>query len=113
MAERNQGATITARITVAYPAPADGVLDLPSMAELQHRILVAVAGGMESIGGYPEVRVDQLTILTINKNEGTTFRSIDRTCPRCGHLHEGAAECEVSLGGGGRICRCPNSELPA
>lgn len=35
----------------------------------------------------------------------------DRTCPRCGHLHEGDRECGVFLGGGG-FCRC-ELEVPA
>lgn len=35
----------------------------------------------------------------------------DRTCPRCGHLHEGERECGVFLGGGG-FCRC-ELEVPA
>jgi hypothetical protein len=32
-------------------------------------------------------------------------RSTDRTCPRCGHVHQSAQECEADLGGG-RVCRC-------
>jgi tRNA(Ile2) C34 agmatinyltransferase TiaS len=32
-------------------------------------------------------------------------RSNDPTCPRCGHVHEGAGECGVSMGKD-RICRC-------
>jgi hypothetical protein len=32
-------------------------------------------------------------------------------CPRCGHVHEGAAECGFEIGGG-RICRC-DVEVPA
>jgi hypothetical protein len=32
-------------------------------------------------------------------------RSIDSTCPRCGHIHQSAAECCEPLGGG-RVCRC-------
>jgi hypothetical protein len=35
----------------------------------------------------------------------------DRTCPRCGHLHEGDRECGVLLGGE-RRCRC-ELEVPA
>lgn len=31
--------------------------------------------------------------------------ALDKTCPRCGHLHEGDAECGVLLGSG-RVCRC-------
>jgi hypothetical protein len=34
--------------------------------------------------------------------------SLHDTCPRCGHIHQGDAECGEDLGGG-RICRC---ELP-
>jgi hypothetical protein len=34
-----------------------------------------------------------------------------RTCPRCGHIHEGASECGEDMGGG-RICRCELS-VPA
>lgn len=33
---------------------------------------------------------------------------LENTCPRCGHIHQGEAECGEDLGGG-RICRC---ELP-
>jgi hypothetical protein len=29
----------------------------------------------------------------------------DKTCPRCGHVHQGGAECGEAMGGGG-ICRC-------
>lgn len=29
----------------------------------------------------------------------------DQTCPRCGHIHQGSAECGIDIGGG-RICRC-------
>ena len=32
-------------------------------------------------------------------------RNLDSSCPRCGHVHEGLAECGCDLGGG-RICRC-------
>src|SRR5580692_7170624 len=35
----------------------------------------------------------------------------DRTCPRCGHVHEGDVECGA-LTGGGRVCRC-ELEVPA
>lgn len=35
----------------------------------------------------------------------------DPTCPRCGHVHEGAGECGVSMGKD-RICRC-EMEVPA
>jgi hypothetical protein len=31
--------------------------------------------------------------------------ALNRTCPRCGHVHQGEAECGEPLGGG-RICRC-------
>lgn len=27
------------------------------------------------------------------------------TCPRCGHVHQGEAECGEPMGGG-RVCRC-------
>jgi len=43
---------------------------------------------------------------------------LDRTCRRCGHVHQGAPECEQEIGAG-RICRCAlwpalrNLELPA
>lgn len=33
------------------------------------------------------------------------------TCPRCGHVHQGEAECGELLGGG-RVCRCELS-VPA
>jgi hypothetical protein len=33
-------------------------------------------------------------------------------CSRCGHVHQGAAECGESLGGG-RICRCELEAVPA
>jgi hypothetical protein len=39
---------------------------------------------------------------------GSPRRSLQDTCPRCGHIHQGEAECGEDLGGG-RICRC---ELP-
>jgi hypothetical protein len=29
----------------------------------------------------------------------------DPTCPRCGHVHEGSAECGMDMGNG-RFCRC-------
>lgn len=35
-------------------------------------------------------------------------RLIESTCPRCGHIHQGEAECGEEMGGG-RLCRC---ELP-
>lgn len=31
--------------------------------------------------------------------------SLDRTCPRCGHVHQGSSECGQEMGPG-RICRC-------
>jgi hypothetical protein len=31
--------------------------------------------------------------------------SYDPTCPRCGHVHEGVAECGMQMGNG-RVCRC-------
>jgi hypothetical protein len=34
--------------------------------------------------------------------------NLDKTCPRCGHVHEGDSECGQFMGGGG-YCRC---ELP-
>lgn len=34
-----------------------------------------------------------------------SHRSIHDTCPRCGHIHQGDAECGEDLGGG-RVCRC-------
>jgi hypothetical protein len=34
------------------------------------------------------------------------------TCPRCGHVHQGDAECGEQLGGG-RICRCEFEAVPA
>ena len=39
------------------------------------------------------------------------FEIRDRTCPRCGHVHQGSAECGEEIGGG-RICRC-ELEVPA
>lgn len=36
--------------------------------------------------------------------------SLDRTCARCGHVHQDRAECGKDMGGGG-ICRC-DTELP-
>lgn len=36
------------------------------------------------------------------------FLPVHNTCPRCGHIHQGDAECGEDIGGG-RICRC---ELP-
>lgn len=33
-----------------------------------------------------------------------TFGNSD-PCPRCGHVHQGSAECGEEIGGG-RICRC-------
>jgi hypothetical protein len=38
-------------------------------------------------------------------------RLIDNPCPRCGHVHEGSAECGAHIGGG-RTCRC-EMEVPA
>lgn len=32
-------------------------------------------------------------------------RRYDPTCPRCGHVHEGTAECGMPMGSG-RFCRC-------
>jgi hypothetical protein len=32
-------------------------------------------------------------------------RSIDDTCPRCGHVHQHDSECGEQMGGG-RVCRC-------
>lgn len=38
--------------------------------------------------------------------QGRAMRhSVDSTCPRCGHVHQGSAECGQEIGGG-RICRC-------
>src|SRR5260370_490396 len=31
--------------------------------------------------------------------------SVDLTCPRCGHVHQGIGECGMPMGTG-RICRC-------
>jgi hypothetical protein len=42
--------------------------------------------------------------------DATDFKAL-RTCPRCGHIHEGASECGEDMGGG-RICRCELS-VPA
>lgn len=36
--------------------------------------------------------------------------SLDRTCARCGHVHQGSSECGQEMGPG-RICRCA-MELP-
>jgi hypothetical protein len=33
-------------------------------------------------------------------------------CPRCGHVHQGDAECGEQIGGG-RICRCEFDAVPA
>jgi hypothetical protein len=41
----------------------------------------------------------------------TSVNSHDKTCPRCGHIHEGDRECGFLIGGG-RICRC-EMEVPA
>jgi hypothetical protein len=38
-------------------------------------------------------------------------RAVDKTCPRCGHIHQAHDECGEELGGG-RICRCEMS-VPA
>lgn len=38
-------------------------------------------------------------------------RSVDLTCPRCGHVHESEGECGVAIGGG-RYCHC-ELEVPA
>jgi hypothetical protein len=38
-------------------------------------------------------------------------RTIQDTCPRCGHIHEGINECGADIGGS-RICRCELS-VPA
>jgi len=38
-------------------------------------------------------------------------REIDRTCPRCGHVHEGEKECGAEMGRG-TCCRC-DLEVPA
>lgn len=35
----------------------------------------------------------------------------DRTCPRCGHIHEGERECGSEIGGG-RRCRCEMESVP-
>lgn len=40
-----------------------------------------------------------------------TQREIDRTCPRCGHIHQGEKECGEPMGGE-RICRC-ELDVPA
>lgn len=34
-----------------------------------------------------------------------TRPEVMRTCPRCGHVHEGSAECGAEMGPG-RVCRC-------
>jgi hypothetical protein len=36
---------------------------------------------------------------------------VDRTCPRCGHIHQGDTECGEPIGGG-RVCRC-ELDVPA
>ena len=33
------------------------------------------------------------------------MRSVDRSCPDCGHVHTEEAECGEKIGGG-RVCRC-------
>jgi hypothetical protein len=40
-----------------------------------------------------------------NNPRMVVLRPIDRTCPRCGHVHQRAYECGEDMGGG-RICRC-------
>ena len=47
---------------------------------------------------------------TVHSLSGETMRRhlIESTCPRCGHIHLGEAECGEDMGGG-RRCRC---ELP-
>jgi hypothetical protein len=39
--------------------------------------------------------------------EGLASRGIalDKTCPRCGHIHEGDIECGMFIGSG-QFCRC-------
>lgn len=36
----------------------------------------------------------------------------DATCPLCGHIHGGDAECGMPIGGG-RVCRCEFDGVPA
>jgi hypothetical protein len=33
------------------------------------------------------------------------IKSVEDTCPRCGHVHEGSSECGMFMGNG-RYCRC-------
>ena len=40
----------------------------------------------------------------------TCRRSVDQTCPRCGHVHQGDRECGEQIGGG-KVCRC-EMEVP-
>ena len=40
-----------------------------------------------------------------------TVSTLDPTCPRCGHVHEGDKECGAEIARG-RICRC-EMEVPA
>jgi hypothetical protein len=62
------------------------------------------------IGDVTDVKMlfDQcVDILAVNAR---MTRSLQRTCPRCGHVHEGDRECGAFMGGGG-FCRC-EVEIP-
>lgn len=64
--------------------------DWPESVELSHlRAMVD-----REIGPRPK-----LTGRTLDR------RTLDSTCPRCGHIHEGVGECGMAMGNG-RHCRC-------
>jgi hypothetical protein len=52
----------------------------------------------------------------IGKRSLVSFRAPqprwEDSCPRCGHVHQGDAECGEPIGGG-RICRCEFEAVPA
>jgi hypothetical protein len=74
------------------------LLELSAAAKLAN-----VRGPMQFGPPYRSLRSQQERWQRENKSP--TVRLVEETCPRCGHVHEGSAECGFDIGGG-RICHC-------
>lgn len=61
--------------------------------------------------GIRIIDLTDFTSLCLELAQALKPEPADRTCPRCGHLHEGDRECGVFTGGG-RVCRC-EMDVPA
>lgn len=48
---------------------------------------------------------DLLATCSAENTCGVADKTLDSTCPRCGHIHEGLQECGVRIGPN-HVCRC-------